>query len=710
MKINVEISQGAVKVGERSASLLSGTFHYWRVHPESWSKVLESIKDMGLETIETYIPWQFHETAPGEYDFSGKTDSRKNLVAFLTMTREAGLWLIIRPGPYIYSEWVNMGVPDDVLDYHRLDPDFKGRADQWLKAVTKELIPFLATNGGHIIMLQPDNEPDTFEQAYIEQLGLGEKPGHFQAFLKAHYDGKIEDLNQRWDSHYTSFEQARALMVESNILESHRLRYVDFVEFRAAYITEIIQYYGDQYRKYGVDIPMYANAYDITNVQNFQALEEVTDLVGLDSYPPNEFTGRYSPKGDDFKHRRLNEVWRSLRTFSKCAYLAEYQAGVAHGLHYWTGVTKPNHFIMSGLTAIQAGIQAWNWFMLVNHDNFMMCPINEFGRKQGELFRSFAEVTRMYKEANVPQLTRVTDISVLFSSKHQLFSESLDDAMLSAIYDANIDYEFYQPDTGKILKPVMFYAGERWLDLKTQEKLVDYVEQGGTMVFFRTLPLYDEDNRTLCNRLNLAAPDGGMDVPFLDHLASELEVNLNGTKVLTRLPFLFYQGAVPGTALTASCVDTTRVWDTAFEENRQIRSLMFRKRYTIGYVEQRGNGKIVVLSLAPTADLVKGVTEMLAVDLPVSIGSAGVKHALFSNPRADELVLINTSDQEVFCPVQLSEKRYTPGSFKLHNLRNIADNKIYKRDETQNLFHVQIPRKDGTIIEIISENQNQGGV
>lgn len=703
MKIKVELTQGAVQIGRQTASLLSGTFHYWRVHPESWPKVLDSIREMGVETIETYIPWQFHELAPGKYDFTGETDSRRNLAEFLRLTQEAGFWLLVRPGPYIYSEWVNMGVPDDVLAYHRLHPYFKQRAGQWIEAVTHELMPHLATHGGNIIMLQPDNEPDTFEQAYLEQLGLGETPGMFQDFLKERYHGSIDQLNEKWHSHYASFSEAHALMVESDLLESYRRRYIDFVDFRAAYITEVIRYYGEKYREQGVDIPLYANAYDITNVQDFRALEDTAGLVGLDSYPPSEFTGRYSPKGDDYKHRRLNEVWRSLHTFSKCAYLAEYQAGNAHGLHYWVGVLKPNHIVMAGLTAIQAGIQAWNWFMLVNHDNFMMCPINEWGRKQGELFRAFQEVVRLYQEAAVPQLSRVTPLSALFDPKYQMFAEAQDDPILSALYQAGIDYEFYRPDTDRVKKPILFYSAGRWLDRKVQQKLLDYVEQGGTLVFFHTLPLFDEDNQTPCNELNLVPPDAGMDVPFLDHLASELKVTLGSTSVLTKAPFLYYQSSTPGSSIVASCVDTTRIWDTAFEENRQIRSLVFQKNYNVGYVEARGKGKIIVLSLRPTPELIRGVLEMLAVEQPVSVQMPQVKHALFSGPRAHELVLINTGNEAIVSQVSLSEQQFIPGSFHLRNLRNGEEYQMTVKDQDPSSFYIQLPRKDGTIVEIIAD-------
>ena len=194
MAIDVSIHKGRIRVGDREAPLLSGAVHYWRLHPGSWEQVLLSTKDMGLETIETYIPWEFHEIEKNAFDFTGETDSRRDLVGFLEMTREMGFWLVVRPGPYIYSEWVNMGVPTDVAGYHRLHEEFTSRASNYIRAVSEVLVPFQATQGGHIIMLQPDNETDSFEYCYEEQLGLSDEPGMFQDFLKDKYKD-IEQLN-----------------------------------------------------------------------------------------------------------------------------------------------------------------------------------------------------------------------------------------------------------------------------------------------------------------------------------------------------------------------------------------------------------------------------------------------------------------------------------------------------------------------------------
>ncbi len=171
--------------------------------------------------------------------------------------------------------------------------------------------------------------------------------------------------------------------------------------------------------------------------------------------------------------------------------------------------------------------------------------------------------------------------------------------------------------------------------------------------------------RTRCNLLELEQPDAGMDVPFLDHLAPELEVHLGDAAVLTRLPFLFFGRPTPGEPIIASCVDTTRIWDTAFEENRKMRSLIFQKQYRVGYVQPRGRGSLVVLSLLPTSDLLHSILDMLGVVEPVRIQMPQVKHALFRNPEtgACYIILINTADEPVDTRVDLQ-----PSIFNTHPL------------------------------------------
>jgi hypothetical protein len=129
--------------------------------------------------------------------------------------------------------------------------------------------------------------------------------------------------------------------------ETH-IRYLDFFEFRADYITRCVHFYAEEYRKNGFEIPFSHNTYDVLNVQDFQSLSEVVDLVGVDSYPSNEFRSKKRASGEQTSHRRFAEVFRYLRTFSETAYIAEYESGIGHGLHYYSGVlTQSKHTALS---------------------------------------------------------------------------------------------------------------------------------------------------------------------------------------------------------------------------------------------------------------------------------------------------------------------------------------------------------------------------
>ena len=87
--------------------ILSGTVHYFRVVPEYWRDRLEKLKNMGCNTVEFYVPWNLHEPREGVYVFDGICD----VVRFLELIQEMGLWAIVRPGPYICGEWEWGGLP-----------------------------------------------------------------------------------------------------------------------------------------------------------------------------------------------------------------------------------------------------------------------------------------------------------------------------------------------------------------------------------------------------------------------------------------------------------------------------------------------------------------------------------------------------------------------------------------------------------------------
>lgn len=139
--------------------IISGSIHYFRVVPDYWKDRLKKLKAMGCNTVETYIPWNLHEPQKGIFDFSGILDIHK----FVNMAQELGLYVIVRPSPYICGEWEFGGMPGWILakDGVRLrskDLFFMEAVEEYYDRLFQILVPLQIHNGGPIILMQVENE------------------------------------------------------------------------------------------------------------------------------------------------------------------------------------------------------------------------------------------------------------------------------------------------------------------------------------------------------------------------------------------------------------------------------------------------------------------------------------------------------------------------------------------------------------------------
>jgi len=134
----------------------AAAFLYPRIPRALWEPSLDRYGELGINTIDLTIPWNWHEVRPGEYDFDGRTNPRRDLRGLLQFIALHGFKLIVRPGPAVPREWRNAGYPDWIVE----DPAFhiplvdrlEGRAAppgasgasarRWLEAVARELAPF----------------------------------------------------------------------------------------------------------------------------------------------------------------------------------------------------------------------------------------------------------------------------------------------------------------------------------------------------------------------------------------------------------------------------------------------------------------------------------------------------------------------------------------------------------------------------------------
>jgi beta-galactosidase len=144
--------------------ILSGEVEYARVPREDWADRLRKVHAMGLNTITVYVFWNLHETQPGVYDFSGQND----VAAFLRAAQAEGLYVVLRPGPYVCAEWDLGGYPSWLLKDHdmvlrSLQPGYMEPVRRWMMRLGKELAPLQASHGGPIIAVQVENEYGSFQ-------------------------------------------------------------------------------------------------------------------------------------------------------------------------------------------------------------------------------------------------------------------------------------------------------------------------------------------------------------------------------------------------------------------------------------------------------------------------------------------------------------------------------------------------------------------
>ncbi len=186
-------------INDNEFAIHSGAIHYFRSLPEKWPELLQKLKDCGMNTVETYCAWNLHEPKEGEFDFSGRLDVEH----FIELAEEIGLYVVLRPGPFICGEWEFGGIPAWLLK----DEGFRFRTKEgaYLTYVEKyfdQLLPRLAKhsepNGGNIILVAAENEYGSFGNDHeymdrcadlIEKYGFNipifTADGHSEMFLKS---------------------------------------------------------------------------------------------------------------------------------------------------------------------------------------------------------------------------------------------------------------------------------------------------------------------------------------------------------------------------------------------------------------------------------------------------------------------------------------------------------------------------------------------
>ena len=170
--------------------------HYPRMPRPYWDHRIKMCKSLGMNTLCIYVFWNIHEQREGEFDFSGNND----VAEFCRLAQKNGMYVIVRPGPYVCAEWEMGGLPWWLLKKKDIrlreqDPYFMERVRIFEKKVGEQLAPLTIQNGGPIIMIQVENEYGSYgeDKPYISAI---------RDCLRGIYGDKIALFQCDWASNF----------------------------------------------------------------------------------------------------------------------------------------------------------------------------------------------------------------------------------------------------------------------------------------------------------------------------------------------------------------------------------------------------------------------------------------------------------------------------------------------------------------------------
>lgn len=138
--------------------LISGEFHFARYPSAEWAHELAKIKAGGVNTVASYVFWNYHEQTPGSFDWRGGKDLRH----FIELCAQADLYFVLRVGPFVHGEWRNGGLPDwlygQPFSVRSNDPRYLAHVERLYTEIAAQVRGLFFADGGPIIAVQLENE------------------------------------------------------------------------------------------------------------------------------------------------------------------------------------------------------------------------------------------------------------------------------------------------------------------------------------------------------------------------------------------------------------------------------------------------------------------------------------------------------------------------------------------------------------------------
>ncbi len=168
-----ETGNGTFLLNGKPFVVKAAEIHYPRIPKPYWEHRIKMCKALGMNTVCIYIFWNIHEQREGQFDFTGNND----VAEFCRLAQKNGMYVIVRPGPYVCAEWEMGGLPWWLLKKKDIrlrerDPYFMERVKIFEQKVGEQLAGLTIQNGGPIIMVQVENEYGSYgeDKPYVSEI------------------------------------------------------------------------------------------------------------------------------------------------------------------------------------------------------------------------------------------------------------------------------------------------------------------------------------------------------------------------------------------------------------------------------------------------------------------------------------------------------------------------------------------------------------
>ncbi|MFH1791664.1 MAG: beta-galactosidase, partial [Candidatus Omnitrophota bacterium] len=505
-------------------------------------------KEAGLNTVSSYIPWGWHEPKEGKADFKGDTKPGRDLLGFIKLLQKHGLYFFSRPGPITHGEIKHSGQPTWLIENYpeirlkkkdgsELHPDFVSHMHPtYLKKVERwysKVMPIIAKNqvtaGGNVIAVQLDNEIGMINWLSRHFDYSQTTTALYWKYLKEKY-GDIKDLNKEYRSSYLSFDEIE--QPAGNVDESGMTRYWDWALFCRRYYALFYKTLADMARKLKINVPFVANIAHFLDYstcgRGIQGMMTTSMFRDFRLYVPEViFGGAYQMRRLDYENFHdvaiISEMVKMITKPGIPSFVVELQSGImndrprlypqdvdlnlktsaAHGLnglncYMFCGGTSPKEL------AFRSSYHEWQApISSEGKERSHLLPIREFGeflKKNGTDLAATKKASDLsvgiYMPYYMTEYLRGPFIDNIVSLRDRLFFDGIGRLLLLSGLNFNfMDIErASQAELNKA--PYLCVFSLDFMDKATQQKLAQYVRQGGNLILYYQVPDKDLSLRT----------------------------------------------------------------------------------------------------------------------------------------------------------------------------------------------------------------------